>query len=110
MSDLTGWNLDAAAVTVGKDGVTVAWADTCALYTGPAEPQKEGFHMYDANQLAYTLLDSVKRTIQCAFSPPTRTASTSGSAPPTAAPSSWTTWASPCPLTSPIPTACWTVS
>lgn len=69
MSALTGWNLDAAAVTVGKDGVTVAWADTCALYTGPAEPQKEAFHMYGADQLAFTLLDSVKRTIQCAFSP-----------------------------------------
>lgn len=69
MSALTGWNLDAADITVGKGGVTVAWADTCALYTGPAEPQKEGFHMYDANQLAFTLLDSVKRTIQCAFSP-----------------------------------------
>ena len=25
--------------------------------------------MYDANQLTFTLLDSVKRTIQCAFSP-----------------------------------------
>ncbi len=69
LSKLTGWNLDAADVTVGKGGVTVAWASTCALYTGPAEPQKEGFHMYDANQLAFTLLDSVKRTIQCAFSP-----------------------------------------
>lgn len=69
LSNLTGWNLDASEIYVGKDGVTVAWADTCALYTGPAEPQKEGFHMYDANQLAYTLLDSVKRTIQCAFSP-----------------------------------------
>lgn len=69
MSALTGWNLDAADITVDKGGVTVAWADTCALYTGPAEPQKEGFHMYDANQLAFTLLDSVKRTIQCAFSP-----------------------------------------
>lgn len=69
MSDLTGWNLDASEIYVGKGGVTVAWADTCALYTGPAEPQKEGFHMYDANQLTYTLLDSVQRTIQCAFSP-----------------------------------------
>ena len=69
LSKLTGWNLDASEIYVGKGGVTVAWADTCALYTGPAEPQKEGFHMYDANQLAYTLLDSVKRTIQCAFSP-----------------------------------------
>lgn len=69
LSNLTGWNLDASEIYVGKDGVTVAWADTCALYTGPAEPQKDEFHMYDANQLAYTLLDSVKRTIQCAFSP-----------------------------------------
>lgn len=69
MSALTGWNLDAADITVGKGGVTVAWANSCALYTGPAEPQKEGFHMYGADQLAFTLLDSVKRTIQCAFSP-----------------------------------------
>lgn len=69
LSNLTGWNLDASEIYVGKGGVTVAWADTCALYTGPAEPQKEGFHMYDANQLTYTLLDSVQRTIQCAFSP-----------------------------------------
>ena len=69
LSKLTGWNLDASEIYVGKGGVTISWADTCALYTGPAEPQKEGFHMYDANQLAYTLLDSVKRTIQCAFSP-----------------------------------------
>ena len=69
MSALTGWNLDAADVTVGKGGVTVAWASTCALYTGPAEPQKDEFHMYGADQLAFTLLDSVQRTIQCAFSP-----------------------------------------
>lgn len=69
LSNLTGWNLDASEIYVGKGGVTVAWADTCALYTGPAEPQKDEFHMYDVNQLAYTLLDSVKRTIQCAFSP-----------------------------------------
>ena len=69
LSSLTGWNLDAADVTVGKGGVTVAWAATCALYTGPAEPQKDEFHMYDVNQLTFTLLDSVQRTIQCAFSP-----------------------------------------
>ena len=69
LSKLTGWNLDASEIYVGKGGVTISWADTCALYTGPAEPQKDEFHMYDANQLAYTLLDSVKRTIQCAFSP-----------------------------------------
>ena len=69
LSNLTGWNLDASEIYVGKGGVTISWADTCALYTGPAEPQKDEFHMYDVNQLTYTLLDSVKRTIQCAFSP-----------------------------------------
>lgn len=69
LSALTGWNLDTGEIYVGKGGVTVSWASTCALYTGPAEPQKDQFHMYDASQLAYTLLDSVKRTIQCAFSP-----------------------------------------
>ena len=69
LSKLTGWNLDASEIYVGKGGVTISWADTCALYTGPAEPQKDEFHMYDVNQLTYTLLDSVKRTIQCAFSP-----------------------------------------
>ena len=69
LSALTGWNLDTSEIYVGKGGVTVAWADTCALYTGPTEPQKDEFHMYDANQLTYTLLDSVQRTIQCAFSP-----------------------------------------
>ena len=69
MSALTGWNLDAADITVGKGGVTVAWADTCALFVGPPDPQVEAFHMYGANQLAFTLLDSVQRTIQCAFSP-----------------------------------------
>lgn len=69
MSALTGWNLDAADITVGKGGVTVAWADTCALFVGPPDPQVEAFHMYGADQLAFTLLDSVQRTIQCAFSP-----------------------------------------
>ena len=69
MSKLTGWNLDTGDIYVGKGGVTVSWASTCALYTGPAEPQKDQFHMYDASQLAFTLLDSVQRTIQCAFSP-----------------------------------------
>lgn len=69
LSALTGWNLDTSEIYVGKGGVTVAWADTCALYTGPTEPQKDEFHMYDVNQLTYTLLDSVQRTIQCAFSP-----------------------------------------
>lgn len=69
MSDLTGWNLDASEIFVGKGGVTICWAETSALFVGPPEPQKPGFHVYDAAQLAFSVLDSVQRTVQCAFSP-----------------------------------------
>ena len=69
LSALTGWNLDTSAIYVGKGGVTIAWAETSALFAGPPEPQKEEFHVYDSIQLTYLLLDSVQRTVQCAFSP-----------------------------------------
>lgn len=69
MSDLTGWNLDASAIYVGKGGVTISWAETSALFAGPPDPQKPGFHVYDSTQLAFSVLDSVQRTVQCAFSP-----------------------------------------
>ncbi len=69
MSALTGWNLDASAIYVGKGGVTIAWAETSALFVGPPEQQKPGFHVYDSTQLAFSVLDSVQRTVQCAFSP-----------------------------------------
>ena len=69
LSALTGWNLDTGEIYVGKGGVTVSWANSCALFAGPPDPQVEAFHMYGADQLAFTLLDSVQRTIQCAFSP-----------------------------------------
>lgn len=69
ISFLTGWNLDASAIFVGKGGVTIVWADTSALFVGPPEPQKPGFYVYDSTQLAFSVLDSVQRTIQCAFSP-----------------------------------------
>ena len=69
MSGLTGWNLDVDEITVGKGGVTISWADTSALFAGPPEPQKEEFHVYDSTQLAFTLLDSVQRSVQCAFAP-----------------------------------------
>jgi hypothetical protein len=71
MHDLTGWNLDVTEIYVGEgeEGVTISWADTSALFVGPPEPQKDGFHVYDSTQLAFTLLDSVQYTVQCAFSP-----------------------------------------
>ena len=69
MSQLTGWNLDTADIYVGKGGVTICWAQDSALFAGPPEPQKEQFYLYDSIQLAFTVLDSVQYTVQCAFSP-----------------------------------------
>ena len=65
MAELTGWNLDLASeITTGKGGMTVTFASTCALFSGPPEVQKEQFHMYDSYQLDQTILDSVKKTLQ----------------------------------------------
>ena len=69
MNCLTGWNLDVAEINVGKDGVTISWAGTSALFVGPPEPQAEAFHVYDASQLAFTLLDSVQYSVQRLFAP-----------------------------------------
>lgn len=66
MASLTGWNLDLAEpVFSGKGGITVTFADTSALFSGPPEDQREEFHVHDALQLDQTILDSVKRTLQC---------------------------------------------
>ena len=69
ISQLTGWNLDTTDITVGKGGVTICWAQTSALFFFSFDPQKEEFHFYDSVQLTFTVLDSVQRTVQCAFSP-----------------------------------------
>lgn len=65
MAELTGWNLDLAGdITTGKGGLTVTFAETCALFSGPPEVQKDEFHVYDSYQLDQTILDSVKKTLQ----------------------------------------------
>lgn len=66
MASLTGWNLDLAEpIFSGKGGITVSFADTSALFAGPPEEQREEFHVYDALQLDQTILDSLKKTLQC---------------------------------------------
>lgn len=68
MSALTGWNLDlASGVTTGKGGMTVSFAKTSALFTGPPDPQIEEFHVFDETGLVYTILDSVRMTLQNNF-------------------------------------------
>ena len=60
MAQLTGWNLDLAGeITTGKGGITVSFGETCALFSGPPQEQKEEFHVYDSYQLDQTILDSV---------------------------------------------------
>ena len=65
IADLTGWDLTLVdPVSTGKGGMTVCFSSQCALFTGPPEPQKEEFHMYSAEQLAATILDSIQATLQ----------------------------------------------
>lgn len=65
MAKLTGWNLDLAGeITTGKGGITVTFGETCALFSGPPQEQKDEFHVYDSYQLDETILDSVKKTLQ----------------------------------------------
>lgn len=68
MEELTGWDLTLAEeVTTGKGGMSVCLSDECALFTGPPDPQKEEFHMFDVGQLARTILDSIQKTLQMGF-------------------------------------------
>lgn len=68
IADLTGWDLTLEEdVTTGKGGMSVCLASTSSLFTGPPENQKDEFHMYGADQMAETLLDSIQKTLQEGF-------------------------------------------
>lgn len=68
IADLTGWNLTLAEPVIsGKGGMSVCLSNESALFTGPPDPQKEEFHMYDVGQLAETILDSIQKTLQEGF-------------------------------------------
>ena len=68
IADLTGWNLTLAEpVTTGKGGMSVCLSGESSLFMGPPDPQKEDFHMYSAEQLAETILDSIQKTLQRGF-------------------------------------------
>ena len=47
--------------------MSVCLSSESSLFTGPPDPQKEEFHMYDAGQLAETILDSIQKTLQKGF-------------------------------------------
>ena len=68
IADLTGWDLTLAEPVIsGKGGMSVCLSSESALFTGPPDPQKDEFHMYDAEQLAETILDSIQKTLQKGF-------------------------------------------
>ncbi len=68
IADLTSWDMTLAEnVTTGKGGMSVCFADSSALFTGPPDPQNEGFFMFSAEQLAQTILDSTQKTLQMGF-------------------------------------------
>ena len=68
IADLTGWNLTLAEdVISGKGGMSVCLSGESSLFTGPPDPQKEEFHVYDVGQLAETILDSIQKTLQEGF-------------------------------------------
>ncbi len=68
IGELTGWNLTLAdQVFTGKGGMSICLSGESALFTGPPDPQKEEFHMFDGAQLAETILDSIEKTLQEGF-------------------------------------------
>ena len=68
IADLTGWDLTLAEPVIsGKGGMSVCMSSESALFTGPPDPQREEFHMYDVGQLAETILDSIQKTLQEGF-------------------------------------------
>ena len=68
IADLTGWDLTLAEdVVSGKGGMSVCLSSESSLFTGPPDPQKEEFHIYDVGQLAETILDSIQKTLQEGF-------------------------------------------
>ena len=65
IGDLTGWDLSLdGPVLRDSSGITVTFAEECALFAGPPEPQKEDFFVRDQRELCGILLDSVCRTLQ----------------------------------------------
>ena len=68
IADLTGWDLTLAEEAIsGKGGMSVCLSSESSLFTGPPDPQKDEFHMYDVGQLAETILDSIQKTLQEGF-------------------------------------------
>ena len=70
IAELTGWNLDLESAVEGNGKIVISFADTCSLFVGPPEEQKEEFRVLDGGQLDLTILDSIQHTLQYNFVDP----------------------------------------
>lgn len=65
IANLTGWNLTLAdEIYSGKGGMSVIFSSEASIFTGPPENQTDEFHVYDSEQMAYAILDSIQKTLQ----------------------------------------------
>ena len=48
---------------VENNQVKIAFAQGASIFTGPPEHQKEEFHVFDAQDLVFTILDSVSSSL-----------------------------------------------
>lgn len=66
LAEETGWNLTLAGpVTLDNNPamLTVSFAEDSAIYAAPPQQQKEDYHVYDAEDLIYSVLNSTAETL-----------------------------------------------
>ena len=65
IAEMTGWNLTLAEpVSSGRGGMTVVFGRESSVFTGPPDPQKDEFHVFDTQDLVFHILDSIQKTLQ----------------------------------------------
>lgn len=65
LAQLTGWDLSLSQPPTAKgEGLAVSFAPESSLFAGPPDPQKDAFHVFDAQDLVYSILDSVSASLQ----------------------------------------------
>ncbi|MCR2024995.1 hypothetical protein [Anaerotruncus colihominis] len=65
IAETTGWNLTLAEpVSSGRGGMTVVFGRESSVFTGPPDPQKDEFHVFDTQDLVFHILDSIQKTLQ----------------------------------------------
>jgi len=63
LTELTGLGFIVTAENNSDVSLTVDWTAESALFAGPSEEQKDNFHFFDYDSMAWFALDSLYRTI-----------------------------------------------